>query len=211
MPEPLRTRIKFCGITRVEDALAAVALGVDALGFVFYRNSPRYVTARTAAEIASVMPAFVSKVALFVNPQPGEVDRVLNGMHVDLLQFHGEESPQECRTYGRPFIKAVRMRADTDLARISSRYAAARAILADAYDPRHHGGTGATFDWRSIGAFEGKALILAGGLTPDNVGAAVRSVRPYAVDVSSGIESAPGKKDPAKMRRFVESVNDASA
>lgn len=206
----MRTRIKICGLTRVEDAAVAVEAGADAVGLVFYRPSPRHVELERAAHIARAVPAFVTLVGLFVNPDPDEVRGVLERIPLGLLQFHGDESPDQCRSYGRAYIKAIRMRTAMDVGAKIQEYGDAAGVLVDSYEPGRPGGTGASFAWDRLPADPGKPLILAGGLTPDNVGAAVAQVRPYAVDVSSGVESAPGVKDAGRIRAFVAAVTAAS-
>lgn len=203
----MRTRIKICGFTRVEDALAAAALGVDAIGLVFYSPSPRNVSIEQAAEIVRALPAFVTVVGLFVDAEPDWITRVLKEVRIDCLQFHGDEAPDACRLYGKPYIKAVRMRPDTDLAAIERRYADAVGLLLDAYHPGVQGGTGSGFDWSMIPRDCGLPIILAGGLSPDNAALAARQVRPYALDVSSGVEAGKGIKDVAKMAEFIRKTN----
>jgi phosphoribosylanthranilate isomerase len=202
----MRTRVKICGITRLEDAQAAVAAGADALGLVFYPPSPRHLELEQAAEIARRVPPFVTRVGLFVNADREEIAAVVGQVGIDLIQFHGNECPDYCSAHGRPFIKAIRMKDDVDLEAESRRYAAAAGLLLDAYHPARPGGTGETFDWERIPAGLGQHIILAGGLTPDNVPLAIRSVRPYAVDVSGGVESEPGMKDPDRIERFIRGV-----
>jgi phosphoribosylanthranilate isomerase len=202
-----RTRVKICGITRVEDALAAAQAGADAIGLVFYEGSPRQVTVDQAAQIVAALPPCVTVVGLFVNAPRAEVEAVLSAVPIDLLQFHGEETPAACRGYGRRYMKAVRMREGVDLAVEAGRYADAAALLLDAYVPDRHGGTGTRFDWTRVPTALDKPVILAGGLTPDNVAQAIRQTRPYAVDVSGGVEAAKGIKDAIKMRAFVRNVN----
>jgi phosphoribosylanthranilate isomerase len=202
-----RIRVKFCGITRAQDAVDAAALGADAIGLVFYANSPRALTPAQAAEIAAVLPPFVSTVALFVNPAAVEVQAVINAIDPTLLQFHGDETPAQCEVYRRPYIKAIRMGAGVDLRDEANRYRRARALLLDAFEDGRYGGTGQVFDWLRIPSDVEMPFILAGGLTPDNVAAAIAAVRPYAVDVSGGIEASKGIKDPAKMRAFLQEVN----
>jgi phosphoribosylanthranilate isomerase len=202
-----RTRVKICGITRVEDALAAAQAGADAIGLVFYAGSPRHVTVDQAAQIVAALPPWVTVVGLFVNAPRVEVEAVLAAVPIDLLQFHGEEMPAACRGYGRRYVKAVRMREDVDLNVEAARYADAAALLLDAYVPDRHGGTGRRFDWARVPAALEKPVILAGGLTADNVAQAIRQTRPYAVDVSGGVEAAKGIKDATKMRAFVRNVN----
>ena len=205
----MRTRVKICGITREQDALAAVEFGADALGFVFYEPSPRYITVRHAAEIARALPPFVSTVALFVNADPDTIAEVVDSVGVDLLQFHGQECPEYCARHRRPWIRAVRVQPETDLLAVRTEFANGRGLLLDAYRPGVPGGTGETFDWDRIPRQLAPGIVLAGGLNPDNVGDAVRSVRPYAVDVSGGVEAAKGIKDSAKIKAFIEEVRSA--
>jgi phosphoribosylanthranilate isomerase len=202
----IRTRIKICGITRQEDAQAAVAAGADALGFVFHEASPRSVTVSTAARIARSVPPFVTLVALFVDARPDLVNAVIADVEPDLLQFHGAETPAACEAYSRPYIKAVRMREDVDLRAVAHEYREARGLLLDSYVPGAAGGTGVAFAWDRIPRDLGKPIVLAGGLTPQNVGEAIAVARPYAVDVSSGVESAPGIKDSKKIAAFIAAV-----
>jgi phosphoribosylanthranilate isomerase len=197
-------RVKICGITRKEDLYAACQAGADALGFVFYANSPRYLSIDRAASLLRDMPPFVQPVGLFVNAEPEYVYSVLRAAPVDLLQFHGDESPEYCRQFGRPYLKAVRVRPGVDLVKYATDFSDARALLLDAYVPGVPGGTGERFDWNLITASLPKPIVLSGGLNPDNVAVAVCKVRPWAVDVSSGVESAPGIKDAAKMALFIE-------
>jgi phosphoribosylanthranilate isomerase len=202
----MRTRVKICGITRPEDGRAAARLGADAIGLVFYDQSPRAVTVEQAAEVMAVLPPFVTTVGLFVDPAPEQVDAVLARLPLDMLQFHGAEAPEFCARFGRPWIKAIRMRDGTDLQAEAQRYHQASGLLLDAYKPGVPGGTGESFDWARVPAELADAIVLAGGLTPDNVGAAITQVRPYAVDVSGGVESAKGIKDAAKMAVFIGEV-----
>lgn len=203
----MRTRVKICGITRVEDARAAAKAGADAIGLVFHEGSPRYVTPVRAAEIVAALPPCVTVVALFVNAPRAQVRSVLEAVPVDLLQFHGEETPADCRGFGRRYLKAIRMREDVDVAAQARRYEDAAALLLDAYVPDRHGGTGVRFDWARVPRDLAMPLILAGGLTPENVAQAVTEVRPWAVDVSGGVEAAKGIKDETKLRAFVRNVN----
>lgn len=203
----LRTRVKICGITRIEDALAAVDAGADALGFVFYAKSPRAVSVADAASIISRLPAFVTSVALFVDAEPELIERVIEEAQVDLLQFHGNESPQQCGQYGRPYIKALRMKPDLDLNQQMLAYADARGVLLDAYTPGIPGGTGEQFDWSRIPAELAKEITLAGGLDSSNIAAAIEQVRPYAVDVSGGVELSKGIKDAKKLEQFIAEVH----
>ena len=198
------TRVKICGITAIEDGLHAAHAGADAIGLVFYAKSPRYVEAATAAAIVRALPPFVTVVGLFVDALEDYVRAVLERVPLDLLQFHGNESPTYCARYGRPYLKAVRVREDTDLLQCAADYAAAQALLLDAYVPGVPGGTGERFDWTRIPAALAKSIVLSGGLTPDNVREAIGQVHPWAVDVSSGVEASPGRKDPAKVSLFIE-------
>jgi len=203
-----RTRVKICGLTRPADALTAVLLGADALGLVFYPPSPRAVTVERAREIVAGLPPFVTVVGLFVDEEADRVRAVLARLRIDLLQFHGDEEPDYCRSFGKPYIKAIRMRGDTDLAMETSRYAEAQALLLDAYHPNAKGGTGTAFEWRQIAKPDGVHLILAGGLTPANIRSALQSVSPIAVDVSSGVEAEKGVKDATKMAAFFREVDE---
>jgi phosphoribosylanthranilate isomerase len=205
----MRTRVKICGITREDDALAAVESGADAIGFVFFKSSPRSIDVERAAQIARRLPPFVTSVGLFVDADDEFIARVVAEVGVDLLQFHGQETPADCGRHRRPWIRAVRMRPDTDLMTVQADYAAGRGLLLDAYRPGLPGGTGATFDWARIPPALASQIVLAGGLRPDNVGDAVRRVRPFAVDVSGGVEAEKGIKDPQKIRAFIEEVRRA--
>lgn len=202
----MRTRVKICGITSRQDAQTAVRLGADALGLVFYPPSPRCVSVEEARGIVERLPPFVCVVGLFVNPSREEIGEVLGGVRIDLIQFHGSECPDYCAEHGRPYIKAIRMRPDVDLLAEEARYAGANGLLLDAYRPGVPGGTGEAFDWSRIPPGLAGRVILAGGLTPDNVADAVRQVRPYAVDVSGGVEREKGGKDPDKIARFMQGV-----
>ena len=198
------TRVKICGITAIEDGLHAAQAGADAIGLVFYAKSPRYVEAATAAAIVRALPPFVTVVGLFVDALEDYVHVVLERVPLDVLQFHGKESPAYCARYGRPYLKAVRVKEDTDLLQCAADHAAAQALLLDAYVPGVPGGTGERFDWTRIPAALAKPIVLSGGLTPENVQEAIRQVHPWAVDVSSGVEAGPGRKDPAKVSLFIE-------
>ncbi len=201
------TRIKICGITSAEDALAAVAAGADALGFVFYPPSPRAVTPERVAEIIQVLPPFVTSVGLFVNAGRARIEETLADCPLDLIQMHGDETPRECLLPGRRVIKALRIRDAASLADVADYQVA--GLLLDAWSDQVYGGSGEAFDWRLLKDFASRQpVILAGGLTPENVAAAIREVRPWAVDVSSGVEKAPGKKDAAKMVEFVRQVRN---
>lgn len=205
----METAVKICGITRPEDALAAARAGAHAIGLVFYARSPRHVSPERAAEIMRVLPPFVTTVGLFVDEQVQEVRATLSKAPVGLLQFHGDETPEYCRQFKRPYIKAVRMKADVDLLQYARQYHDAKALLLDHYVEGLHGGSGVAFDWSLIPRGLPLPIILSGGLTPDNVMDAVRRVRPSAVDVSSGVESAKGVKDAAKIAAFVRGVRNA--
>lgn len=202
----MNTRIKICGFTRPDDAVAAAALGIDAIGLVFYAPSPRCVTIAQAQAIIAALPPFVSVVALFVNPTMQDVQQVLAACAIDVLQFHGEESPAFCRSFQRPYLKAVRVRPGMDLCAYAANYADARGLLTDAFVEGAHGGTGAVFDWTLIPPALPLPLILSGGLDAANVADAVARVRPAAVDVSSGVEAGKGIKDPARVAAFVAAV-----
>ncbi|MDC7825451.1 phosphoribosylanthranilate isomerase [Pseudomonas sp. BLCC-B13] len=199
-------RVKICGITRVEDALAAVAAGADAIGLVFYAKSPRAVDIEQARAILAALPPFVTSVGLFVDAERSELERILASVPLDLLQFHGDESVQQCEAFGRPYIKALRVKAGDDIAAQVARYPSAQGILLDAYVEGVPGGTGEAFDWSLIPQALSKPLILAGGLRPDNVAEAVSRVRPYAVDVSGGVEASKGVKDVEKVGAFIRAA-----
>ncbi|MEJ2132977.1 MAG: phosphoribosylanthranilate isomerase [Gammaproteobacteria bacterium] len=202
-----RVRVKICGITRVEDADASVRFGADALGFMFEPSSPRYVEPQRAREIVATLPPFVSAVGVFVDPDPETVEAVLELVDLDALQFHGAESATFCQRFGTAYIKGIRMERGVDLAEAARGHPCAAAFLLDTYVPDKAGGTGQSFDWNLVPAERTKPIVLAGGLTAENVGAAIRSVRPYAVDVSGGVESArKGIKDPARLERFMKAV-----
>jgi phosphoribosylanthranilate isomerase len=205
----VRTRIKICGITSVADALRCAEAGADAVGLVFFPSSPRNVTLARAVEIARALPPFVSAVALFVNPQPEQVESVLAACPVDALQFHGEEPPELCARFGRPYLKALRVRPGVDLLESLRPYGAASGWLLDAFREGEYGGTGTAFDWSLIPAGLTRPVVLSGGLDPENVSDAVRRVRPWAVDVSSGVEAAKGIKDPARVAAFIAGVRNA--
>ncbi len=201
-----RTRIKICGITRAEDADAAVEAGADALGLVFYPPSPRAVDVAQAVDAVGNVPAFVSVTALFVNPTVEEVQRVLDSVRIDLIQFHGDEDDDFCRQFKRPYIKALRVRQASDVVASCMRFPGALAILLDSYKPGVPGGTGETFDWSLIPETPPKPIILAGGLEPDNVASAITRIRPFAVDISGGVEASKGIKDHRKIEEFVNEV-----
>lgn len=202
----MATAVKICGITRPEDALAAARAGAHAIGLVFYAPSPRHVTPARAAEIIRVLPPFVTTVGLFVDARADEVSSTLAEAPVGLLQFHGAETPEFCRQFKRPYVKAVRVKPGVDLLQYARDFHDAKALLLDAYVEGLHGGSGAAFDWSLIPRGLPLPVILSGGLTPENVMDAVRRVRPSAVDVSSGVESAKGIKDAQKIAAFIKGV-----
>lgn len=202
-------RSKICGITRIEDALAAVEAGADAIGLVFYGKSPRAVSIEQAAAIVQALPPFVTSVGLFVDMPRDQLQQLLQRLPLDLLQFHGDESPADCEGHGRPYIKALRVRPGEDVAAAMAPYAGARGILLDTFVEGVPGGTGASFDWSLVPEDAAKPIILAGGLDADNVATAIRQVRPHAVDVSGGVEASKGIKDAGKIRAFVRAVRDA--
>lgn len=202
----MRTRVKICGITRPEDGLAAARAGADAIGLVFYASSPRAVGIATAQAIVAALPPFVTVVALFVDPAAAEVETVLQHVAVDVLQFHGNEAPEFCARFARPYLKALRMREGIDLAAEAKRYASAQGLLLDTYKEGVAGGTGESFDWGRVPRDLTLPIILAGGLTPMNVAAAIQQARPYAIDVSGGVEAAKGIKDAAKMAALMGEV-----
>jgi phosphoribosylanthranilate isomerase len=204
------TRIKICGITRVEDALCAAREGADAIGLVFAPESPRRISIEQARAIAASLPPFVSRVGLFVNAATETIQSVLRAVPLDLLQFHGEEDSAYCASFARSYIKAIRMRPGLDARAEAAKYADASGILLDAFDDAARGGTGTRFDWSRVPQDIGKPLILAGGLNTENVADAVRAARPYAVDVSSGVEASKGIKDHAKIRAFIQAVRSIS-
>ena len=205
----MTTAIKICGLTRIEHALTAARLGANAVGVVLYENSPRYVPNEQARQIVDALPPFVTAVALMVNPSAEEVESAIKQVRPALLQFHGDESAEFCGSFSLPYIKALRVRAETDLLQYSREYASAKGLLLAAYVAGTQGGTGAKFDWGLIPHELPLPTILAGGLNPDNVSEAIRQVRPWAVDVSSGVESAKGIKDAALMAAFIRGVKDA--
>lgn len=202
----MNTRIKICGFTRAEDARAAAELGADAVGLVFYPGSKRHIGIDTAREIAAALPPFVSIVALFVNQDAECIRQVLSQVPVDVLQFHGDETPEFCRQFQRPYLKAVRVRETADIMQAAACYADARALLLDAHVEGEYGGTGHAFDWSVLPERLAVSWILSGGLHAGNVAAALRQTGACTVDVSSGVESAPGVKCPHKMREFIRQV-----
>ncbi|MBW0146359.1 phosphoribosylanthranilate isomerase [Marinobacter arenosus] len=203
----MNTRVKICGLTRVEDIEAAVEAGADALGLVFYQPSPRSVVVSEAAELARHVPAFVSVVGLFVNPTAEEVREVLERVPLDLLQFHGDESAEFCSQFGRRWVKAIRVREQGQIEAAFKSFSEASGLLVDAWDPERYGGTGQSFNWDLIPSDRPMPLILAGGLSSDNVFRAVSQVRPWAVDVSGGVERSKGIKDIEKISDFIKEVH----
>jgi phosphoribosylanthranilate isomerase len=203
------TRIKICGITTPEDALSAISFGADAIGLVFYPASPRAVTLQQAASIAAVVPPFVSVVALFVNEEVSRINQILSSLPIDVLQFHGDESAEFCEQFNRPYIKAVRVKAELDLSHVCSAYTTAKGVLLDAWQDGVPGGTGKTFDWRLAALELPLPVVLAGGLNGGNVSEAISALQPAAVDVSGGVELSPGIKDHAKIKQFISAVKAA--
>ena len=207
----MSTAIKICGITRAEDALFAARHGAHAIGLVFYKPSPRYIDPDAAGAIVRALPPFVTAVGLFVDASADEVREAIARSHVQLLQFHGEESPEFCAQFDLPYMKAVRVRPGIDLLQYARDFVGAQALLLDAWQEGLHGGTGATFDWDLIPPSLPLPIVLSGGLNPHNVGAAVRAVRPWAVDVSSGVEANKGIKDAARVAAFISGVRDVDS
>lgn len=205
----IRTRVKICGITRVGDGVTAAEAGADALGFVFYEKSVRYVSIDKAAEICCKIPPFVTKVGLFVDASEEEVRRVIDNVHLDLLQFHGDESPEFCQNFNLPYIKAIRAKSRESIIEAIDAHCAAIGVLVDSYVPGKPGGTGSTFDWSLVPVEHRSKIILAGGLDSGNVADAIASIRPYAVDISGGVESGKGIKDSDKIYQFINEVASA--
>lgn len=201
-----RTRVKICGITTRADAHVAAEAGADALGFNLYAESPRFIQPNAAAEIVTGLPPFVSCVAVFVNPISDEVMEICQRVPFDLLQFHGDETDQFCQQFERPWIKGVRVSPSMDLTAEAARYPHSRGLLLDARVEGKYGGTGETFDWQLVTALH-KPVVLAGGLNPDNVARAIATAGPFAVDVSGGVERAPGVKDPDRIREFIQAAS----
>ncbi|MBD3777181.1 MAG: phosphoribosylanthranilate isomerase [Thiotrichales bacterium] len=201
-----RTRVKICGITSPADALMVAQSGADAIGLVFYEPSPRHVEIEQAGSIARAVPAFVTKTALFVNPSVEYVQAVLERVAIDLIQFHGDETPDFCEQFGKPYMKAIRMQESTDLFALAERYTSASALLLDTYKPGVPGGTGEQFNWQWIPQDFPKALVLAGGLTAQNVAQAITQVQPWAVDVSGGVEASKGVKSAQQVTLFMQQV-----
>ena len=200
------TKVKICGFTNAENARQAALAGVDAVGLVFYDKSPRHVTIEAAREIVAALPPFVNRVGLFVNANPSLIDEVLCEVALDTLQFHGDETVNECMLYDMPFIKSIGVSSKTDLKKISNDFSKASALLLDSYSSNNYGGTGKPFDWSLACVEIDLPVILAGGLNPDNVAEAINQVKPFAVDASSGVESAKGVKDIDKIKSFISSV-----
>jgi len=205
-----RTRIKICGITREQDLDSALAAGADAVGFVFYPKSPRFLDPRRAAELVRRVPPFVTRVGLFVNPEPAELAGILGAVAIDLVQFQGDEPPAFCEQCGHSYLKVARMRPGLDLLEFARTYPSARGLLLDAY-VESYGGAGQTFDWSLVPKSLPLPMVVAGGLTAENVGTAIRRIRPWGVDVSSGVEVAKGIKDANRIAAFVEAVKTADA
>jgi phosphoribosylanthranilate isomerase len=204
----MRTRVKICGFTRIEDAVYAAQLGVDAIGLVFYPPSPRHIEVKQAVKIVNALPAFISVVALFVDEREARIREVLQQLPIDCLQFHGNEPAEACRLYGKRYVKALRMKDDIDISGLALQYHDAAGLLLDAYHPGAKGGTGSRFDWNRIPAHCALPIVLAGGLDDSNARQAVQTVRPYALDVSSGVEAKKGVKDALKMAAFIREVNE---
>ncbi|MCS5592335.1 MAG: phosphoribosylanthranilate isomerase [Gammaproteobacteria bacterium] len=200
------TKIKICGFTNAQVARAAALAGVDAIGLVFYGPSPRNVSIEVAREIVAALPPFVNRVGLFVNANPSQIDEVLCEVPLDTLQFHGDETPLDCEQYHMPFIKGIRVTKKTNLKQVAADFSQASALLLDAFNPTAFGGTGEPFDWSLANVEIDLPIILAGGLIADNVADAIAQVKPYAVDISSGVESAKGVKDIDKIRDFISKV-----
>lgn len=205
-----RTRVKICGITRPEDGAAACTAGADAIGLNFYPPSPRAVSIAQAVAIRRALPPFVTVVGLFVNAEPAAVEETMGRVRLDLLQFHGDETRAQCEQFQMPYIKAVHVSEGVDLRTLARRYASARALLLDTHDDELWGGSGRTFDWDAVPPDMELPVVLAGGLTPANVADAVRRLRPYAVDVSGGVEQSPGIKDAARITQFIDEVDRVS-
>lgn len=206
-----KIRTKICGITTPEDALYAAHAGSDALGLVFYPQSPRAIDIIKAQKITAALPPFVSVVALFVNESAQNIRRILAEVPIHLIQFHGDEDDAFCRQFDRPYIKAIRVQTASDIQNAAHRFPNAQALLFDAYHPSEYGGTGHCFDWTLLAEYSGKPWVLAGGLTPENVGEAVRITGAESVDVSGGVEASKGKKDAAKVAAFIREANRVSA
>jgi len=207
----VRTRIKICGIREALHGVVAADAGADAIGLVFYRESPRYVTPGAAANVVAILPPFVTSVGLFVDADEGKVHDTLKTVRLDCLQFHGDESPDFCASFGIPYVRAVSMKPGVDLLEYAGRFSSARALLLDAHVPGIPGGTGQTFEWSAIPRDLPMPVILSGGLSAGNVGPAIKLVRPWAVDVSSGVEASRGSKDPKMIVEFIRRVQREDA
>ncbi len=203
------TRIKICGITRVQDALQAAEAGADAIGLVFYAASPRHVSIERARDIMAALPPFITTVGLFVNAAAADVRKTVQALPLDLLQFHGDENADFCRQFEKPYMKAVRVKAGVDLLQYATEHDTAKALLLDAYREDAYGGTGHTFDWNLIPQHLPLPTVLSGGLHAANVAQGIQSVKPWAVDVSSGVEADKGIKDLAKINAFIQAVRNA--
>jgi len=201
--------VKICGNTNLEDAELAIEYGADALGFIFYEKSKRYVSAKTASEIMAELPQTLLKVGVFVDETPQKIKEILQEVPLDVLQFHGNESVDYCLQFEKPFYKVIHMTKDTQFSQIEKTFHHAQALLLDTKDERHKGGTGQTFNWQWVPSKTSIRLILAGGLTPENVEEAIQIVQPYGVDVVSGVESRAGKKDAAQLKSFITKVKNA--
>lgn len=206
----LRTRVKICGITRVQDALEAVRCGADAIGLVFYAASPRCVTILQAQQVVAAIPPLVSVVALFVNATQAEIENVTSQVRIDIVQFHGDETAAECERIKLPYFKAIRVNPDTNLLKCEAEFNGAKGLLLDTYSESAYGGTGHAFDWDLIPKNMSKPVILAGGLMAENVGLAIQKVKPYAVDISGGVEISKGVKDSDKIATFMLAVQSAN-
>lgn len=205
----MKTRVKICGITRSEDAQAAIRHGADAIGFVFWPQSSRYIDPEAAAEITALIPPFVAAVGVYVDPDAAWIEKTSRIARLSLLQFHGDETPEFCDQFSLPYIKAVRVKEGTDLLQYAERYRNSRGLLLDAYSADMPGGTGHTFDWELIPRNLSMPLILSGGLNSNNVALAIQQAKPWAVDVSSGVESAKGIKDERKIFAFMQGVKQS--
>jgi phosphoribosylanthranilate isomerase len=207
----VRTRIKICGIREALHGVVAADAGADAIGLVFYRDSPRFVTPGAASNVVAILPPFVTSVGLFVDADEGKIHDTVKTVRLDCLQFHGDESPDFCASFGIPYVRAVSMKPGVDLLEYAGRFSSARALLLDAHVPGIPGGTGQTFDWSAIPRDLPMPVILSGGLSAENIGPAIKSVRPWAVDVSSGVEASRGSKDPKKIVEFIRRVQREDA
>ena len=201
------SKVKICGFTEPNNARDAALAGVDAIGLVFYDKSPRNVDIHSAQKIIEALPPFINRVGLFVNANPSFIDEILCEVPLDTLQFHGDESVLDCAQYQMPFIKSLRVKPDTNVKEIAENFSSASALLLDSFSPSSYGGTGESFDWSLACVKISLPIILAGGLTVDNVADAIKQVNPYAVDASSGVESAPGVKDIDKIEAFIRHTN----